>query len=78
MEPVPQTNTGGQLRECSKVIGRTLVKELGNTMAVPSVEGLPMELRSQGRGKMGRSERRLATVYQKHRSLRTRKGMYRG
>ena len=35
-ESVPQTDTGGQLRECSKVIGRTLVKELGKTAPVTS------------------------------------------
>ena len=56
--------------------GRTLVKELGNTAAVTSEEGLPAKASQEAAA--GRSERRLATVYQKHRSLRTRKGMYRG
>ncbi|MDO8512627.1 MAG: hypothetical protein Q7S57_05095 [bacterium] len=41
MESVPQTNTGGQLCKYSKMIGRTLAKELGNSVVVPSVEGLP-------------------------------------
>jgi len=40
-ESVPQTNTGGQLCKYSKMNGRTLAKELGNTVVVPSVEGLP-------------------------------------
>jgi hypothetical protein len=67
--PVPQSDTG-VLGEYPKAFGRTLVKELGKMTPYPRYKGC-----SLARG--SRRESALATVYQKHRTLPTRKRMYR-
>ena len=67
--PVPQSDTG-VLGEHPKAFGRTLVKELGKMTPYPRYKGC-----SLARG--SRRESALATVYQKHRTLPTRKRTYR-
>jgi hypothetical protein len=67
--PVPQSDTGVQ-GEDPKAFGRTLVKELGKMTPYPRYKGC-----SLARG--SRRESALATVYQKHRTLPTRKRTYR-
>ena len=67
--PVPQSDTGVQ-GENPKAFGRTLVKELGKMTPYPRYKGC-----SLARG--SRRESALATVYQKHRTLPTRKRTYR-
>src|SRR6516162_9450185 len=67
--PVPQSDTG-VLGEYPKAFGRTLVKELGKMTPYPRYKGC-----SLARG--SRRESALATVYQKHRTLPTRKRTYR-
>ena len=67
--PVPQSDTGVP-GEHPKAFGRTLVKELGKMTPYPRYKGC-----SLARG--SRRESALATVYQKHRTLPTRKRMYR-
>ena len=71
-ESVLQTNTGGRV-EYTKVIERTILKELCNTTGRKLARCPP-----QCSNVPGRSEYRWATVYQKHRSLLNRKMMYRG
>src|SRR3954464_2685783 len=67
--PVPQSDTGVP-GEDPKAFGRTLVKELGKMTPYPRYKGC-----SLARG--SRRESALATVYQKHRTLPTRKRTYR-
>src|SRR3954447_20450472 len=67
--PVPQSDTG-VLGEYPKAFGRTLVKELGKMTPYPRYKEC-----SLARG--SRRESALATVYQKHRALPTRKRTYR-
>jgi|SRR5262245_31479809 hypothetical protein len=67
--PVPQSDTGVP-GENPKAFGRTLVKELGKMTPYPRYKGC-----SLARG--SRRESALATVYQKHRTLPTRKRTYR-
>ena len=67
--PVPQSDTG-VLGEHPKAFGRTLVKELGKMTPYLRYKGC-----SLARG--SRRESALATVYQKHRTLPTRKRTYR-
>ena len=67
--PVPQSDTGVP-GEHPKAFGRTLVKELGKMTPYPRYKGC-----SLARG--SRRESALATVYQKHRTLPTRKRTYR-
>src|SRR6516225_12200448 len=67
--PVPQSDTG-VLGEHPKAFGRTLVKELGKMTPYPRYKGC-----SPFGG--SRRESALATVYQKHRTLPTRKRTYR-
>ena len=69
LRPVPQSDTG-VLGEHPKAFGRTLVKELGKMTPYPRYKGC-----SLARG--SRRESALATVYQKHRTLPTRKRTYR-
>ena len=61
-----KTDTGGRV-EHTEAIGGTAVKELG----IMAVTGLAP--RAEG----GRSEKAQATVYQKHRTLPSRKAKYR-
>ena len=75
---VPQTDTGRRV-ENTKANGRTFVKELGKLDPVTSGEGVPpcvMNLLSQHEGVAVNMA--LATGYQNHRSLLSRKTMYRG
>ena len=67
--PVPQSDTGVP-GENPKAFGRTLVKELGKMTPYPRYKGCSLARES-------RRESALATVYQKHRTLPTRKRMYR-
>jgi hypothetical protein len=67
--PVPQSDTGVP-GENPKAFGRTLVKELGKMTPYPRYKGCSLSGES-------RRESALATVYQKHRTLPTRKRMYR-
>ena len=67
--PVPQSDTG-VLGEYPKAFGRTLVKELGKMTPYPRYKGC-------SRASVSRRESALATVYQKHRTLPTRKRTYR-
>ena len=67
--PVPQSDTGVP-GENPKAFGRTLVKELGKMTPYPRYKGCFL-----ARG--SRRESALATVYQKHRTLPTRKRTYR-
>src|SRR6202008_1857786 len=73
-----KTDTGGQV-ENTKAIGRTLVKELGKMVPSLREKGRPGRVKPfTGLARGGRSETAQATVYQKHRSLRSRKTTYRG
>ena len=67
--PVPQSDTGVP-GEHPKAFGRTLVKELGKMTPYPRYKGCSLFGGS-------RRESALATVYQKHRTLPTRKRTYR-
>jgi hypothetical protein len=67
--PVPQSDTGVP-GENPKAFGRTLVKELGKMTPYPRYKGCSLARES-------RRESALATVYQKHRTLPTRKRTYR-
>ena len=67
--PVPQSDTG-VLGEYPKAFGRTLVKELGKMTPYLRYKGCSLATGS-------RRESALATVYQKHRTLPTRKRTYR-
>ena len=68
--PVPQSDTG-VLGEHPKAFGRTLVKELGK------IDSRTFGMARGAQGNLSRRESALATVYQKHRTLPTRKRTYR-
>jgi hypothetical protein len=62
-----------------KVDERSSVKELGKLTPYLRKKGFPALVKRLARGaRGGRREQAQATVYQKHRSLRTRKRTYRG
>ena len=67
-----KTDTGGQV-EHTEAIGRTR-----HTDSVTSGEGVPLAVTGLApRAAGGRSETAQATVYQKHRTLQSRKATYR-
>ena len=73
---VPKTDTGGQV-EYTKTIGRRRVKELGKKARRNFGRCLAL-YHALARRCGAAANECSATVYQKHRSLQTRKGKYRG
>jgi len=75
--PVTKTDTGGQV-ENTKVIEITLVKNSAKSPRNFGIRGALVGEALREWSTMGRSELAEATVYQKHRSLLSRKTTYRG
>ena len=72
-----KTDTGGRV-EHTEAIGGTVVKELGIMAPQLREKGCPRYVNGLAPGaEAGRSEKAQATVYQKHRTLPSRKATYR-